>query len=299
MTLDWDDVRYFVAAANGGSTLAASRVLGVSQTTVARRIDHMEQRLALRLFERHSGGYRLTVAGSKMLEDADAVAWEVADFLTLFPACRGPITGLFRIVVEEPLARTLMLPAIDSIRRKLPLVQWELVAKGASRDVVSATDIGVHLVEPPRQAGVACRALTGTLAWAAFSRTGQPADEDEADRHQSGRPGLPAGADRLELGHTSGLAALISAARRGDGVAVLPVCLAQADPELAPCPLMRRFAKRTPLWISYPERRIPDAVVDLLEDALRARLAPPKPTASRPGFAAAPAATFPAIASAA
>src|SRR5687768_3563362 len=116
MTLDWDDIRYFVAAANGGSTLAASRVLGVSQTTVARRLDQLEQRLAVRLFERHSGGYRLTAAGVRMLADADAVAWEVGDFLSSFPACRGPITGLFRIVVEEPLARGVILPAIDAIR---------------------------------------------------------------------------------------------------------------------------------------------------------------------------------------
>ncbi len=177
-------------------------------------------------------------------------------------------------------------------------MQWELVAKGASRDIASATDIGVHVVEPPRQAGVACRALTGTLAWAAYSRaghaTGEPADPSRLDR-----PGLAPGADRLELRHTTGLAALIAAARRGDGVAVLPVCLAQADPELELGPAMRRYSKRTPVWISYPERRTPDAVVDLLEEALRARLAPPKPAANRPGFAAAPAATYPAIASAA
>lgn len=284
MTLDWDDIRYFVAAANGGSTLAASRVLGVSQTTVARRIDHMEQRLALRLFERHSGGYRLTAAGAKMLEDADAVAWEVADFLTLFPACRGPITGLFRIVVEEPLARTLILPAIDSIRRQLPLVQWELVAKGSSRDVASATDIAVHLVEPPPQAGIARRALEGAIAWAAFARADQAAPAD--------------GSDHLELHHTSGLAALIAAARRGDGVAVLPVCLAQADPELASRPVTRR-AKRTPVWISYPDRRTPNTVVDLLAEALKGRLAPRTPAANRPGPTTGRAPAFPAIASAA
>jgi DNA-binding transcriptional LysR family regulator len=300
MTLDWDDIRYFVAAANGGSTLAASRVLGVSQTTVARRIDHMEQRLALRLFERHSGGYRLTTAGATMLEDADAVAWDVADFLTLFPSCQGPITGLFRIVVEEPLARPLILPAIDAIRRKLPLVQWELVAKGASRDVAAATDIGVHLIEPPRQTGVACRSLPGAIAWAAYVRADQKMAEDKGpERRTPGPSGLPVAADRLELRHTSGLAALIAAARRGHGPAMLPVRLAQSDPELAPCPMTRRFWKRTPLWMTYPRRRTPEIVIDLLAEAVQARLAPPKPAAGRPAVAPTRAAPFPAIASAA
>ncbi|MEO5611669.1 MAG: LysR family transcriptional regulator, partial [Sphingomicrobium sp.] len=31
--LDWNDLRYFLAVARGGSTLAASRALRVSQTT--------------------------------------------------------------------------------------------------------------------------------------------------------------------------------------------------------------------------------------------------------------------------
>jgi len=36
--LDWNDLRYFLAVARDGSTLAAARELRVSQTTVARRI---------------------------------------------------------------------------------------------------------------------------------------------------------------------------------------------------------------------------------------------------------------------
>ena len=36
--LDWNDLRYFLAVAREGSTLAAGRSLRVSQTTVARRI---------------------------------------------------------------------------------------------------------------------------------------------------------------------------------------------------------------------------------------------------------------------
>jgi DNA-binding transcriptional LysR family regulator len=258
MILDWDDIRYFVAAAKGGSTLAASRVLGVSQTTVARRIDQLEQRIALRLFERHSGGYRLTTAGLKVLDDAEAVAWDVTGFLSLFPAGQAPIRGVFRVVVEEPLARPLLLPAVDAIRLKLPLVQWELVAKGVSADVATSdADIGIHLVAPSPRSGLTYRVLDAAVAWAAFSRDG-------------------AGSERLELRHSTGLAALVAAAKRGDGVAVLPACLAQTEPELTPW--SGRSPRRTHLWISYPERRVPGAVIDLLADALTARLAP------RPGL---------------
>ena len=40
--LDWNDLRYFLAVARDGSTLAAGRALRVSQTTVARRIAALE-----------------------------------------------------------------------------------------------------------------------------------------------------------------------------------------------------------------------------------------------------------------
>ena len=43
--LDWNDLRYFLAVARDGSTLAAGRALRTSQTTVARRIAALEKAL--------------------------------------------------------------------------------------------------------------------------------------------------------------------------------------------------------------------------------------------------------------
>ena len=48
--LDWNDLRYFLAVARDGSTLAAAKVLRVSQTTVARRIAALESALGFPLF---------------------------------------------------------------------------------------------------------------------------------------------------------------------------------------------------------------------------------------------------------
>ena len=61
--LDWNDLRYFLAVADTGSTLAAGKKLKVSQTTAARRIAALEESLGLTLFERRQAGYALTPAG--------------------------------------------------------------------------------------------------------------------------------------------------------------------------------------------------------------------------------------------
>ena len=54
--MDWNDLRYFLAVADQGSTLAAGRALRVSQTTVARRISALEDSLGLLLFVKRQAG---------------------------------------------------------------------------------------------------------------------------------------------------------------------------------------------------------------------------------------------------
>src|ERR1700755_1545525 len=67
----WDDVRYFLAVARGGSVRAAAEHLGVNHSTVLRRIAQLEERLAAQMFEKLPSGYRLTDAGEDVLEFAN------------------------------------------------------------------------------------------------------------------------------------------------------------------------------------------------------------------------------------
>ena len=63
---DWGDARVFLAVYREGSTLAASRILGINQTTVARRIDVLEHALGLTLFEKTTRGASPTAAATRL-----------------------------------------------------------------------------------------------------------------------------------------------------------------------------------------------------------------------------------------
>jgi len=76
--MDWDDVRYFLALARTGSVRAAGSALSVSHSTVARRVEALEERLAVRLFDRSRDGYTLTGAGQQMVPRAERVEAEIA-----------------------------------------------------------------------------------------------------------------------------------------------------------------------------------------------------------------------------
>ena len=62
--IDWDDVRYFLAVARGGSVRAAAERLGVNHSTVLRRVAQLEERLGAHMFEKLPSGYRLTASSS-------------------------------------------------------------------------------------------------------------------------------------------------------------------------------------------------------------------------------------------
>src|SRR5438552_16556304 len=69
--IDWDDVRYFLAVARGGSVRAAAEGLVVNHSTVLRRIAQLEDRPGVQMFEKLPSGYRLTAAGEGVPQIAD------------------------------------------------------------------------------------------------------------------------------------------------------------------------------------------------------------------------------------
>src|SRR6516164_2653793 len=68
----WDDVRFFLAAAREGSLSGAARVLGVGHVTVGRRLAFLEKRLGVKLLNRTPDGYAVTSAGQAILRQSAA-----------------------------------------------------------------------------------------------------------------------------------------------------------------------------------------------------------------------------------
>jgi DNA-binding transcriptional LysR family regulator len=69
--MDWDDLRYVLAIARKGNLSRAASGLGVTRTTVGRRLRAIESRLGVRLFDRTPEGFAPTAAGQDMREIAE------------------------------------------------------------------------------------------------------------------------------------------------------------------------------------------------------------------------------------
>src|ERR1700744_2559744 len=97
--IDWDDVRYFLAVARGGSVRAAAAHLGVNHSTVLRRVAQLEERLGAQMFEKLPSGYRLTTAGGEGRALAEQMG---ASANALAPRVFGPdqnVSGPLRVTL--------------------------------------------------------------------------------------------------------------------------------------------------------------------------------------------------------
>lgn len=74
----WDEVRTAYQVARIGTVSGAAEVLGVHHATVIRHVDALEERLGVRLFQRHARGYTATEAGRDLMQVGKATEDQLA-----------------------------------------------------------------------------------------------------------------------------------------------------------------------------------------------------------------------------
>src|SRR5688572_22711464 len=101
---DWNDLRYFLATARGGSTVAASRMMRVNQSTVSRRIAALEGSIGATLFEKTVAGYELTDTGRELLPVAERAELEAGAFMMVAEQSSRRIAGTLKVTTNETIA---------------------------------------------------------------------------------------------------------------------------------------------------------------------------------------------------
>lgn len=261
--MDWNDLRYFLAVAQGGSLSSAAQQLGVSVSTVSRRIDTLEQSLKLRLFRPHRDGYDLTPDGQRLLSAAEQAAAEMRHFERKAKGADGRATPV-RIEAPELIAQDLLMPAIAAFMQDRPEIRIEL--RGSALPIRLASqeaDLILRLVRPEKgnyriqKVGQVTFGLYASPEHVAIA--GRPEQLEDLRRHRIiGWPDdlgyllmarwlaqlCPAIEPHLRL---TSLSAQMAAAKRGLGWAALPDFAARPA-GLVPAPLYTP-PLRPDLWL--------------------------------------------------
>ncbi|MFK8032920.1 MAG: LysR family transcriptional regulator [Hyphomicrobiales bacterium] len=143
---DWGDVRVFLAVMREGSTLAASRLLGINQTTVARRIDVLEHSLDLTLFERTTRGAEPTEYATALLPFAEALEQAAIAFEAEAGAERGRASVPIRITAFEHDMIGNIGGVVAAYVEKYPGVSFEFVFSEQNLDLMKGeADIALRM----------------------------------------------------------------------------------------------------------------------------------------------------------
>lgn len=142
---NWSDVRVFLSVAREGSTLSASRVLGMAQPTVARRIAALEHATGLTLFVRHSRGYTLTQNGRRLFDKAESIEAAACAFIEGAEelARAKPI----RITAYSGNFSTRMIDIVNAFSAENPGIAFEFLPSVKVLDLMKGeADIALRLV---------------------------------------------------------------------------------------------------------------------------------------------------------
>lgn len=243
---DWNDLRYVMALARGRSLAAASETLGVNLTTVFRRLNAIEDRLGVRLFDRRSGRYQPTPSGERMIGVAEQVEEQVTVLARSIAGGDLRLAGRLRVTSSETLAYRLLTRHLAAFRESNPGIQIDLVIDNRMLSL-SRREADVALrASRPRQAGLYGRKLA-QIAWTLYASpfyakaNGLPRSPADLRRHrvigwdERAEPFRAvewlsrAAPEEAVVYRSSSLVNQLIAAQAGIGIALLPCYL--ADPE--------------------------------------------------------------------
>jgi DNA-binding transcriptional LysR family regulator len=247
--MDWDDVRYFLAVARGGSVRAAAERLGVNHSTVLRRIAQLEERLGAQMFEKLPSGYRLTDAGEEVLEFAEQMEASSNQLETRIFGRDQSVRGLLRVTLPPPLATHLLMPDFADFARLHPEIEMEILSVDQPVNLTTRqADVAIRVVYdrnnlPPNLHGLKGPELFGGVYISrdllAASRAGAPERVRWIVWSKYGVPDWArAGEVRATevLFKTTDAGAQLAAVRQGLGITTLPCFIGDADPLLVRVP---------------------------------------------------------------
>lgn len=241
---NWDDLRYFLRAAQTKTLAGAARSMGVEHTTIGRRLSALERTLGAPLVLRGPDGLTLTPLGQRIAPLVEEVERAVS-------ATRAAVKSeCARVRLSVPQALTgLFMQALAQWRRDNPEISLEIISDNRPPDLKRGeVDLAV-LVRAVIDEDLVRRSL-GDVGWSLYAadaylaRHAGPIDPNDLSGHEivalkAESTSAPAAkwlaehaANATVVSRSNASASLVAAAVAGAGLALLPCFLAEAEPAL-------------------------------------------------------------------
>src|ERR1700688_4974979 len=264
----WDDLKSFLVCARYKSFRNAAEALGLTSTTLMRRIDRLEERIGCKLFLRDQSGLTLSEEGLAMIADVTEMERHAFNVFRRAAQSSNEAAGTVRVAVTEGPGNFWILPRLIDFQKTYRKITVDLHCAMEHADVARLeSDIAIQL-EPPTNPDLIV-AKIGRLHIYPFVSEGYrklygvPASLSELKNHRIVKQNAPqvddtAYARILGLTSLEGVVGIktnssigvLYAVERGAGIGFLPTSsLALGAPLVAVD--MDGFNHHADLWLTY------------------------------------------------
>ena len=255
--MDWNNYQYFLAVARATSVRAAAAKLGVSHSTLMRKIKELEGSLGTTLFEKEGQRLRLSEAGEEVKQGAQEIEESVQGVARVVTGRDSELAGVVRVTMPEFLAVPETIFELKEFQDTFPNIKLEIDLSYTTADLSRReADIAIRCTndEPLDLVG----RVVGDMSMAAYAtrdyvESTRPMNPDSTakligwgspqtwqPRHDFDHLGV--------MGFFDSIPIQIEFAKQGAGIASLPCIVADRIPQLIKITPPLSMAK---MWVLY------------------------------------------------
>ena len=285
----WELYRSFLAVVREGSLSGAARRLALTQPTIGRHVDALEQALGAALFTRSQHGLTPTAAALDLVPHAEAMEAAAEALMRTASGEAGAARGTIRLTASDIVGAEILPPILTEFRDRHPGIALELALTNKTEDLLRhEADIAVRMTRPTQSALVARRIGTVRIGLYAHRRYAEAHglpdsleavgghavigfDRDTTSIRGLSSAGMPITREIFAFRCDNDLAQL-AALRAGYGIGGCQVNIAARNPDLVPV-LHDKLMFQLEMWVVMHEDLRASRRVRLLFDHLVEQLA--------------------------
>jgi DNA-binding transcriptional LysR family regulator len=150
--MDWDKIRIFYCVAKVKSFSRAAEMLRLTQPTLSRTVQDLEDRLKQKLFFRHSRGLMLTRQGEICFRQANKMLVNAQQIKNLMQEEQETLEGKLTITMPHKLLALWFMPYVPGFLKKYPQLELAIIGRDEAPDLnLAGADIALtpYLSERP------------------------------------------------------------------------------------------------------------------------------------------------------
>jgi DNA-binding transcriptional LysR family regulator len=274
MSLDWDKLRVFHAAAEAGSFTHAAETLRLSQSAISRQVSALEHDVGVPLFHRHARGLVLTEQGEMLFRTAHDVLMKLEAIKTRLTEAKDRPSGVLRVTTTVGLGAGWLTERLHEFTDLYPEISLQLILANEELDLtMRQADCAIRLRQPQQPDLIQRRLFTVHFhlyaSPAYVNKHGKPESINDLKNHRIVTFGVPVpthlselnwletvgdfeGGQRVPTLQINDLLSIRRAVQTGAGIAMLPDYLVGKDAGLVQL-LPETEVPSFDTYFAYPE----------------------------------------------